>query len=295
MCDFSQYGGASAEFHGVQLESTSLTEPKKPTLEQLKRTTNQEREAASKSAMSSFAEQIIMKNHFIPTRDGHRLETRTYRSSSLPPTDLLPVYFHLHGGGWLFGTLDSEDATCAQIASTIPVVVLNVNYRHTPEWTYPTALNDSEDALEWTIQHANALSADSTQIVVGGISAGGQLCAALAQKFRGNPRIRGQILMIPALVHYACYEAQLRQMKDPAISSYTENQFAPRLPLERMKLFYDLLVANQDPQQGDKRLNPGNASAEDVVGLPPAMICVAGLDVLRDEGLLYAKLLARNG
>ena len=42
----------------------------------------------------------------------------------------------------------------------------------------------------------------------------------------------------------------------------------------------------------DTKVNVGNASAEDVKGMPPTVISVAGLDVLRDEGLLYAKLLA---
>lgn len=295
MCDFSEYGGMSAAFRDIQLEPASIKAPKEQTIEESKRTANKQREEASSCAMKFLAKQVVMKNHVIHARDGYRLEARTYRSSSLPPTDPLPVYIHLHGGGYLLGTLDSEDAACARIASAIPIIVLNLNYRHTPEWTYPTAWNDSEDALEWTFGNANALAADPTQIVVGGISAGGHIGAALVQKFRGDPRIRGQVLMIPCLAHYACYEPQLRRMRDRAISSYTENQLAPRLPLTRLKQFHDLLLANQHPEPGDKRLNPGNVSADDVVGLPPTLVCVAGLDMLRDEGLLYAKLLSRNG
>lgn len=49
------------------------------------------------------------------------------------------------------------------------------------------------------------------------------------------------------------------------------------------------------PDAQERRLNPGYATAEEVSGLPPTTIGVAGFDPLRDEGLLYGKLLAENG
>ena len=66
------------------------------------------------------------------------------------------------------------------------------------------------------------------------------------------------------------------------------------MPLERIKQFNELLqVKDADPE--DRRLNPGNATAEEVRHLPPTTLGIAGSDPLRDEALFYGKLLADNG
>jgi acetyl esterase/lipase len=135
---------------------------------------------------------------------------------------------------------------------------------------------------------------------VGGISAGGWLTASLVLEQHlgrvatNRPAIAGQILIIPCLASMDCYGPQLAQMKDVSVSSYTENEHAPVLPLKTMRLFTDLLKI-QNPEVHDTKLNPGNASAEQVKGLAPTVFGIAGLDPLRDEGLLYAKKLTEAG
>jgi acetyl esterase/lipase len=224
----------------------------------------------------------------------------------------LPVYIHLHGGGFLFGTLSSEDSICSRIVialaekdtAPLPVVVVNVNYRHTPEHRYPTAWNDVEDALHWLHDHLDEIGGDEAKVVMGGISAGAWLTASttLAQhlgankKLASKPKIKGQVLMIPALMHHECCEPQIMRLRDPQASSWVQNHDAPILPVERVKLFTKLLeVGGGKEMEGDLRLNPGNVTAEKVYGLPPTTIAVAGRDPLRDEGLLYARLLSENG
>jgi acetyl esterase/lipase len=195
--------------------------------------------------------------------------------------------------------LDSEDGICARIAVNTGVVALNVNYRHTPEYGYPTAWNDAEDAMDWVKHNAERLGVDEQQIIVGGISAGGWLSASLVQTNlrRRQPTCRlniiGQILMIPSLVNEDCYRSVLSKLDDPSRSSYKQNEFAPILSVERIKQFNALLKVD-DPDSRDRRLNPGNATAEEVEHMPPTTIGVAGLDPLRDEALLYGKLLAEN-
>lgn len=44
------------------------------------------------------------------------IEARIYRPSSKPASQKLPIYVHFHGGGFFFGTLGSEDATCSRLA-----------------------------------------------------------------------------------------------------------------------------------------------------------------------------------
>ncbi|CAP93362.1 hypothetical protein E8E15_003234 [Penicillium rubens] len=298
MCDFSKYGIPSDEW--LQVEAT-LPAAEEQSLSGLKRTANEGREVVARKAMAEFSKQVFMYDQTICARDGYKLEARSYRPMSASPTEILPIYMHFHGGGFLFGTLSSEDAICSRLAVNTHVVVINVNYRHTPEYTYPAAWNDAEDAFVWVCENIARLNGDPDKIVVGGISAGAWLAASLTHaasrsKLPVSPTlpIRGQVLMIPALVYTKCYESQLRQIKDPSLSSYSQNENAPILNMRRKQLFNGLLQV-EDPDPADKRLNPGLLSSEDAKKLPATTLGIAGYDPLRDEGLLYGKLLAENG
>lgn len=252
---------------------------------------------------------VNLQDHTIPTRDGSIIEARSYRPTGVDRNQPLPIYLHFHGGGFVFGTLSSEDATCAQIVATLAeqgtlVVVVNVNYRHTPEHKYPVAWNDAEDAFFWVHDHVGEIGGDNERLVIGGISAGAWLTASLTleQQLRepgdpaARPRIKGQVLMIPVLVHHDCYEPQLMRLRDPNTSSWVTNRDAPILPSRTMDFYTSLLgIGAASDIEGNLRLNPGNATAEQVRGLPPTTFGVAGLDPLRDEGLLYADLLSQNG
>ncbi|KAL2849905.1 Alpha/Beta hydrolase protein [Aspergillus pseudoustus] len=310
--DFSEYTGPSEEW--IALEKTLPTATPDLTIEQFKDVTNKGREevAARELVEQGLNRKVTLHDLSIPTRDGATLEARSYRPIGINiDTKPLPVYIHLHGGGFLFGTLSSEDTSCARIVATLaaqgtPIVVVNVNYRHTPEHKYPVAWHDTEDAFHWIHDNLNLpeITGDAGNVLLGGISAGAWLTAAttLAQNIgedkalAARPKIKGQVLMIPALVYYGCYDSQVAQLRDPAVSSWVENRDAPVLPFDRVKLFMELLgVEEGKADEEDLALNPGNASAEQVKGLPPATFGIAGRDPLRDEGLLFAKLLSENG
>ncbi|KAM0499031.1 hypothetical protein ACHAP8_005735 [Fusarium lateritium] len=301
MCDFSEYGGKSGEWLAVE---ASLPSP--PTFADIyeqQRVVNQGREEISARDMKLLAASIRLTDHDILARDGTILEARSYRPVDAEANTRLPIYIHLHGGGYLFGSLSSEDAISTRIALGAGAIVFNVNYRHTPDAIYPTAWNDVEDAFYWVHNHIDKLFGNPDQVLVGGISAGAQLAAALALKqnvsspdILPNPKIAGQILMIPALVQSEQYQTQLEQLKDPSVSSYIENEHAPILSKKVVEFFTGLLKfplsASNDT---DLRLNTGNASILQVKGLPPTVLGIAGLDPLRDEGLLYGKKLAEAG
>ncbi|KAL2136179.1 hypothetical protein VTI74DRAFT_5057 [Chaetomium olivicolor] len=300
MCDFSCYGGASDEW--LALEASLPPPPLGQSVEEKRRAVNASREQAAAEAMEVLGRWVRTQDHSIPTRDGSSIEARSYRPLDRDASDPLPVYIHLHGGGFLFGTLASEDATCARISLNARVVVINVNYRHTPEHHYPTAWNDVEDAFEWLHDNIQAVGGDAARVVVGGISAGAQLTASLVlgkhlgRVAASRPAIAGQVLMIPALVNMDCYEPQMRKMKDPSISSYEENKDAPILPVSMCRFFTELLKIDKSELNPENlKLNPGNATPEQVKGLPPTVFGIAGLDPLRDEGLLYAKMLTESG
>jgi acetyl esterase/lipase len=300
MCDFSQYGGPSAEW--LELEKTlpaaafDISQPPK----NLRKTVNDGRDQISQAVMKDLAPKVRMRDFSIPTRDGSSIEARSYRPATSKEGEKLPVYLYFHGGGFLFGTLGSEDAACAGLALRTGIVVFNVNYRHTPEHPFPIAWLDTQDAFVWLHKHAEDIGVDPTKVVVGGISAGGQLTASLvlekhlgtAKELQGLPDIAGQVLIIPCLQHLDTYaDGPLKEMKNPGISSYVENENAPILPKTVVEFFLGLLQKSK-PDLKDTKLNPGNTSQEDVKGMPPTVFGIAGLDPLRDEGLLYAKKLS---
>ena len=207
------------------------------------------------------------------------------------------------------GNLNTEDALCALIIKrnldkNHPIVVVNVNYRHTPEYKYPIAWDDSEDAFIWVHEHITEIGGLADQVVVGGISAGGQLTASLAlTQLRGDnkrvsslPKIRGQVLLIPCLVHSDYYAPRLELLRSPEVSSKVQCANAPILPITRFNLFMSLLgVEGLKGAENDRRISPGNATPEEVKDLPPTVFGIAGNDILRDEGLFYSKLLSENG
>ncbi|EAW10004.1 alpha/beta hydrolase [Aspergillus clavatus NRRL 1] len=306
MADYSKYTGPSDEW--IALEKTLPPAPNDLDIHTLKELVNRGREAAAAKDMidEGLQSQVVRQDYTIPTRDGSQLEARSYRPANVPASQPLPIYLYFHGGGFVFGTVASEDAICSRIVLALrqqdtPVMVVNVNYRHTPEHKYPVAWNDSEDAFHWIHEHQAELAGDGANVVVGGISAGAWLTASLSLKQnlgkdRGlsqRPKIKGQVLGIPPLVTEACYAPQLSRLKDPELSSRVDNATAPILPVSRMKLLIEMLGPPED--ETDVRLNPGNAVAAQVKGLPPATFAIAGHDPLRDEGLFYAELLAENG
>lgn len=296
MCDFSCYGGSCEEWLALEQTLPPAAKLEMPSADMI-RLANEEREVIARQSMMKLRPQVRIQNYSIPSRDGTSIQLRSYRPVETPEEELTPLYIHFQGGGFMYGTLDAEDAICARIAIGCQVTVLSVDYRHTPDFAYPTQWNDAEDAFEWAHDNMDKLKCDPRKAIIGGISAGAWVAASLVlqRHLKSDlPPIAGQVLMIPCLAHVDCYEPQLGKMEHSSISSYTQNEFAPMFPLAELRWFTSLLkIENPDPT--DLKINPGNATPEQVKGMPPSVIGVAGLDPLRDEGLLYAKMLSEAG
>lgn len=299
MADYTQYGGPSPEW--LAIADSLPTVPADVSREQRRQLLNEQREKGAAEAMKVLGSQVTTRDYSIPTRDGSSIEARSYRPVGVDGSKVLPVYYHLHGGGWFFGTLSSEDATCARIAINAQVVVFNLNYRHTPEHVYPTAWDDVEDGFEWLHDHIDDIGGDAKQVVMGGISAGGQLTASFVLgKHLGKassdkrPSPVGQVLMIPNLVNMNCYRPLKSRLKNPSVSSYEQNKDAAIMPMAVARFFMNQLNV-PNPKSEDLRINQVYATADQVKGLPPTVFGVAGWDILRDEGLLWAEDLANAG
>ncbi|SPJ85045.1 related to lipase/esterase [Fusarium torulosum] len=299
MADFTEYGAVAQEWLTVKDSRPAI--PSTLDLKEMQRLTNMYREQLAQSELQKLTGPLAhMKDYTVTARDGFALEVRTYRPVSAAGEARLPIYIHLHGGGYVFGNIASEDAICTAIATGANVTVVNLNYRHAPDYAYPTAWEDTEDTFHWVHDHIDDILGIPSQVVIGGISAGAQLAASLTLRQNispdglSRPKLAGQVLMIPALVHPKCYDHVLAQMKDPSLSSYVQNADAPMINKAALDKFSSLLkVENPDPK--DVRLNIGLATTEQVKGLPPTVFGIAGLDPLRDESLLYGMKLVETG
>ena len=154
----------------------------------------------------------------------------------------LPAHVDYHGGGWVIGSLHSDDSWCRQVCQAVGCIVLNVDYRMAPEHPHPVSLMDSWAALKWTFEKADELGIDTSRVSVGGLSAGGQIAAVLALMARdepGMPKLALQMLIVPAVdMRFIPIEGSC----DPGVpyKSYIDNEYAPCLPLHRSRWFYNL-------------------------------------------------------
>lgn len=295
--DFSQYGGPSEEWLAVEKTLPAITFDTSMDPYALQKAVNAEREGRAEEAMKLFAPHVHVKDYTIPTRDGSSIEARAYRSIQKEESEKLPVYLYFHGGGFIFGTIKSEDPLCSQTAIKTGVVVVNINYRHTPDHKFPTPFYDSQDAFIWLHKNIDAIGGDPSKVVIGGVSAGGQISASLtleqhlgkAEAIKGLPTLAGQILIIPCVASPETYDQGPGQKLK--ISSYVENENAPILPKKVIDYFMGLFDVGT-PDLKDTKVNIVNATEDEVKGLPPTVFGIAGLDPLRDEALLYAKSLA---
>jgi acetyl esterase len=197
-------------------------------------------------------------------------------SSSLPGL----VFFH--GGGWVIGDLDTHDGLCRQLANEAGVRVVSVHYRLAPDHKYPAAIDDAMAAVTWVEANAAQLGIDANCLAVGGDSAGGALAAIVAQqmKAKGGAKLAFQMLFFP-----------VTQIGEETVSL---NEFAEGYFLERNGLFwfYEHYLPS-DADRNDPRVSP--LRSEDMKGLPPAYVMLAGFDPLHDEGLAYAERLRDAG
>src|SRR6478609_4450472 len=122
------------------------------------------------------------------------LRARLY-SPSLSRGGLL-VFFH--GGGFMYGDLETHDASCRFLAERSGVRVLAIDYRLGPEQPFPAAYDDALAAYHWVVEHADELGADPRRLAVGGDSAGGNLAAVVAiEAARAGLPLAFQLLIYP--------------------------------------------------------------------------------------------------
>jgi acetyl esterase len=221
--------------------------------------------------------EVQARDLHVPGAGGHALPLRIYTPAgqAAAPRGLV---LYLHGGGFVVGTLDDYDRLVRRLCLATDCVCVSVDYRLAPEHPFPAAVDDAQTALRWAFDEAPALGVDPTRIAVAGDSAGGNLAAGLAIRARdeGLP-LRYQALAYPVTAQvgspYPSYAAYGKGyvLSQRMVDSFVRQYFGPGEPAP------------------DWRGAPLLAAS--LRGVAPALVMVAGHDVLHDEGVAYAQRL----
>jgi acetyl esterase len=211
---------------------------------------------------------------------GGPIGSRLY--SAAPADSIPPLVVYYHGGGWVIGDLETHDSICRFLARFAGCMVLSIDYRLAPEHPFPAGVEDSVEAFRWACAEAAALGADPHRVAVGGDSAGGDLAAVVSLLTRDDdgPKPAMQALLYP--------------VTDAIGGQESRQVFADGFLLTAADMgWYEghyLQGANADTDPRASVLR-----ADDLSGLPPAYVCTAGMDPLRDEGEAYAERLREAG
>ena len=196
----------------------------------------------------------------------------------------LPAFMFFHGGGWVLGDFKTHERFVRDLVVGSGAVGVFVNYSPSPEAHYPVAINQAYAATQWVAEHGSEINVDGTRLAVVGNSVGGNMATvvALMAKEKSGPKLKLQVLFWPVTNS---------EFENESYKKYANGYF---LSKGMMKWFWDNYTTDA-AQRKDIHASPANATADQLRGLPPALVQTAENDVLRDEGELYARKLAEAG
>lgn len=183
---------------------------------------------------------------------------------------------YLHGGGFVFGDLDTHDAQSRRLANRTGLAVLAVDYRRPPEHRFPAARDDVDTATAWFVAAAPAMGIDVSRLVALGDSAGGNL--ALVAALRHPNLFAATVLVYPFIdprLRFDSYRAEVGGLGADEAAWYWERYAGP------------------SPDLDDPDLAP--IDSPDLGTLPPTLVVAAEHDPLVDEDVALARRIEAAG
>lgn len=193
-----------------------------------------------------------------------------------------PGILWIHGGGYIAGMKEMVHMSRAvDLVKKYGAVVVSPGYRLALTSPYPAAVNDCYDALLYLKNHVKVLGINSNQIMVGGESAGGGLCAALCMMARDKDE-----------VHIA-YQMPLYPMLDNLNTASSADNHGRIWNTRRNHLAWKLYLR----QDAKKIVSPYAAPARQTnyKGLPPAYTFVGNGEPFYSETCTYIENLRKAG
>ncbi len=187
----------------------------------------------------------------------------------------------IHGGGYVIGSIKSDDAVCRWMVEQTGMSIVSIDYRLAPEHPFPAAHDDGLTAWTALVERAQDLGLDPARIGIAGSSAGGNLAAStcIAARDSGVRMPAYQLLFYPVTDFTASFPSR-QTLRDGYI-----------LDGDMIGWFKAQYITPKDWENPRVSL----VLEPNLAGLPPAHVIAAGFDPLRDEACAYAGLLRDAG
>ena len=190
---------------------------------------------------------------------------------SRPEREAGPLILFFHGGGFLFGNLDSHAAFCSWLTTRMDLPVLAVDYRLAPEHPFPAAPDDAETVARWVAESPEEIGSAVTALITCGDSAGGNLAIGVCRQLAARPAA------VAVSAQWALYPYIGSGTDWPSMKQFAEGFMLARATMEWFDGHY--AAPAHDPRH--------NLLIGDIPDVP-LLVLTAGLDPLRDEGKAYA-------
>ncbi|GFF86600.1 hypothetical protein IFM61606_05440 [Aspergillus udagawae] len=246
-----------------------------------------------------LAEQVSSFDTTVPARDNHRIPIRIYTARDRS-SDTIVIFYH--SGGFVHGSLDTEDISCRHMALGGPSTVISVEYRLSPAYQYPVPINDGWDAFEYIVTNLSTLLPEHgtlVRVVISGTSSGGQLAAIVSQKARDWMReqkkatgvtLSGVLLRAPVTVR-GTDAALIPPCFRDLHQSWTEKLETEKLDRQDMAENH-VLLGVPSAERTHPEAYPLWGRFE---GLPKTYVQICDVDILRDDAVCYVRGLQNAG
>lgn len=221
---------------------------------------------------------ILGEEIFIPTRDG---KTRCLIYKAKNNNSMAPVFFDIHGGGFVTGLPEDDDKFCDLVRNELDITVISIDYRLAPEYKCPTDKNDVFDVVDYVRSHSEEFKINPDNMGIGGHSAGANISTVVCMMAKEAKKFsfKCQVLDYPPL--------------DLATSAtekfYTEGAIPPEIAAVFDKCY------RREEDAKNPYCSPVYATNEELKELPPAILITCEIDSLRDEAENYAQKLIKAG
>ncbi|XP_015885876.3 probable carboxylesterase 17 [Ziziphus jujuba] len=206
-------------------------------------------------------------------------------------TQLLPLVVYFHGGGFCFGstTWAGYHYFLGDFSVASQSIVVSVDYRLAPENRLPVAYEDCYSSLEWLSHQVSTepwlSGADLSRVFLSGDSAGGNIAHNVAVKYIceqiNNVKIRGLVLIHP---YFGSEKRTEEELDEGAAGHVASND-----------MFWGLSIP-----EGSNRdyfgcnVEKAELSESQWSQFPAVMVHVAGLDFLKQRGVMYVEFLQKK-
>lgn len=215
---------------------------------------------------------------FIPTRHGD-VRVLIYAPPK-PSAHRMPVFFNIHGGGFVVHKAEMDQPFCEKIACVLDALVISIDYSLAPEAPWPQQMEEAYDVMLHVWQHAEAFRIDPDRMAVGGHSAGGNIACIVAMMAAQQQSFALRCLLLDyPLVDWAT----------PPSQKYHGVAHDMVADIE----FFEACYMTQEQTKTLAYASPLYATDAQLQALPPTIFTLCKFDILRTEGeQMIARLIA---